>query len=108
MAYNNTTTGSPDLDYMHSTELHLAVRVTMGIIAVLSICGNGLLILLFLRNRVLLRSSYNVLILSLAVTDMTTGNLFIQQPALKRSVLSCKNLSPVELISLFILNWSRL
>jgi len=81
MAYNNTTTGSPDLDYMHSTELHLAVRVTMGIIAVLSICGNGLLILLFLRNRVLLRSSYNVLILSLAVTDMTTGIGLILTPA---------------------------
>lgn len=79
MTYNNTTTGGCDLDCMHSTELHLAVRVAMGIIAVLSICSNGLLILLFLRNRVLLRSSYNVLILSLAVTDMTTGNSSIQQ-----------------------------
>lgn len=79
MTYNNSTTGGPDLDSMHSTELHLAVRVAMGIIAVLSICSNGVLILLFLHNRVLLRSSYNVLILSLAVTDMTTGNLSIQQ-----------------------------
>ena len=79
MTYNNSTTGGPDLDSMHSTELHLAVRVAMGIIAVLSICSNGVLILLFLHNRVLLRSSYNVLILSLAVTDMTTGKLSIQQ-----------------------------
>lgn len=81
MTYNNTTTGGCDLDCMHSTELHLAVRVAMGIIAVLSICSNGLLILLFLRNRVLLRSSYNVLILSLAVTDMTTGIGLILTPA---------------------------
>ena len=56
-----------------SGELHMALRVSMGIIAVLSILSNGLLIAVFLRNRSLLRSSYNVLILSLAVTDMTTG-----------------------------------
>ena len=68
---NNTST---DMDmHQDSGELHLALRVSMGIIAVLSILSNGLLIAVFLRNRSLLRSSYNVLILSLAVTDMTTG-----------------------------------
>lgn len=60
-------------EHESSGELHMALRVSMGIIAVLSILSNGLLIAVFLRNRSLLRSSYNVLILSLAVTDMTTG-----------------------------------
>lgn len=71
----NTSTGGTD-PYMHqdSVELHLALRASMGVIAVISICSNGLLILVLLRNRSLLQSSYNVLILSLAVTDMATGN----------------------------------
>lgn len=64
-----------------SGELHMALRVSMGIIAVLSILSNGLLIAVFLRNRSLLRSSYNVLILSLAVTDMTTGVGLILTPS---------------------------
>lgn len=87
MAYN-TTTASPDM-HMHddSGEPHLALRVSMGIIAVLSICGNGLLIVVLLRNRALLRSSYNVLILSLAVTDMTTGKVSILQKIFQCVVL---------------------
>lgn len=79
MTYNTTTAGADQDVHQDSGELNLALRVSMGIIAVLSICSNGLLILVLLRNRSLLRSSYNVLILSLAVTDMTTGNLSIFQ-----------------------------
>lgn len=70
MIYKNITGME---EHETSGELHMALRVSMGIIAVLSILSNGLLIAVFLRNRSLLRSSYNVLILSLAVTDMTTG-----------------------------------
>ena len=70
MIYKNITIME---EHETSGELHMALRVSMGIIAVLSILSNGLLIAVFLRNRSLLRSSYNVLILSLAVTDMTTG-----------------------------------
>ena len=70
MIYKNITSIE---EHETSGELHMALRVSMGIIAVLSILSNGLLIAVFLRNRSLLRSSYNVLILSLAVTDMTTG-----------------------------------
>lgn len=70
MIYKNITSME---EHETSGELHMALRVSMGIIAVLSILSNGLLIAVFLRNRSLLRSSYNVLILSLAVTDMTTG-----------------------------------
>ena len=70
MIYKNITSME---EHETSGELHMALRVSMGIIAVLSILSNGLLIAVFLRNRSLLRSSYNVLILSLAITDMTTG-----------------------------------
>ena len=70
MIYKNITIME---EHETSGELHMALRVSMGIIAVLSILSNGLLIAVFLRNRSLLRSSYNVLILSLAITDMTTG-----------------------------------
>ena len=59
--------------YQEAGEPHMAFRVTMGIIAVVAFCSNGLLVAVFLRNRALLRTSYNVLILSLAITDMTTG-----------------------------------
>lgn len=71
---NDTITGTNEPEL--SGELHMALRVSMGIIAVFSILSNGLLIAVFLRNRSLLRSSYNVLILSLAITDMTTGMWF--------------------------------
>lgn len=75
MIYKNITSME---EHETSGELHMALRVSMGIIAVLSILSNGLLIAVFLRNRSLLRSSYNVLILSLAVTDMTTGMWLIR------------------------------
>lgn len=64
---NNTTNSQEYFDP------HMAFRVCMGIISVVAFCSNGLLVAVLLCNRVLLRTPYNVLILSLAVTDMTTG-----------------------------------
>jgi len=71
----NNTTLTPDATdmYQEASEPHLALRVSMGIIAVVAFCSNGLLVLVFLRNRALLRTPYNVLIFSLAITDMATG-----------------------------------
>ena len=71
---NNSTVG-PEVYHEALSEPHMALRVSMGIIASVAFFSNGLLVVVFLRNRSLLRTSYNVLILSLAVTDMTTGRL---------------------------------
>ena len=53
----------------------IALHVLFGVIASLAFISNGVLILIVLRNKSMLKSSYNVLILCLAVTDMLTGNV---------------------------------
>ncbi|KAJ7370776.1 hypothetical protein OS493_029765 [Desmophyllum pertusum] len=55
---------------------HVMLQILFGFIALLAFCGNGLLCIVILRRRRFLRSSYNLVIFSLAVTDMLTG-LFI-------------------------------
>lgn len=80
--FNNSSSIIPVVDVSDPhIEPHLALRVCMAIIAVVAILSNGLLAVVFLHNRTLLRSSYNVLILSLAITDMTTGVGLILTPA---------------------------
>lgn len=69
---NNSSTVSPG-PAQDQFDPHMAFRVVMGIIAVVAFCSNGLLVATLLYNKALLRTPYNVLILSLAVTDMTTG-----------------------------------
>ena len=69
---NNTTITE---DYQQAGEPHMALQVSMGIIALVAFCSNGLLVVVFLRNKLLLKTPYNVLILSLAVTDMVTGEM---------------------------------
>lgn len=49
------------------------LRVTFGAIAALAFLGNGLVCAVILRSRTMLKNSYNLLILSLAFTDMFTG-----------------------------------
>ena len=61
------TTPSPALAYSY------LLRVAFGLIALVAFVGNGLLCIVILRSYRMLRSAYNVLILSLAVTDMITG-----------------------------------
>ena len=48
-------------------------RALFGIVGVLSILCNGALCTVVLRNRRMLRNSYNVFILILAVMDTITG-----------------------------------
>ena len=45
----------------------------LGTIAVLSFLGNGTLCGVILRNRAMLQQAHNVLVFTLAVTDMLTG-----------------------------------
>ena len=52
---------------------HTGLRIVFGIIAGLAFTSNGALLSIIFRKRSMLHSSYNVLILSLAVTDMVTG-----------------------------------
>jgi len=49
------------------------LQVLFSIIAVMALCGNGLLCVVILQHRRFLRSSYNLLIFSLALTDLLTG-----------------------------------
>ena len=50
-----------------------AFKVFFGIIATSAMFGNGLLCLVLLQNRQMLKKPYNMLIFSLAVADFFTG-----------------------------------
>ena len=52
--------------------------VAFGLIAAIAVIGNGLLCVVILKNYRMLRSAYNLLIFSLAVTDMLTGRTFLE------------------------------
>ena len=52
------------------------LSVAFGFIAALAFIGNGLFCIIILKNYRMLRSAYNLLIFSLAVTDMITGKRF--------------------------------
>lgn len=49
------------------------LRVAFGVIALMAFVSNGLLCVVILKNRKMLKSAYNLLIFSLAVTDLLTG-----------------------------------
>ncbi|XP_020897497.2 bombesin receptor subtype-3 isoform X2 [Exaiptasia diaphana] len=82
MMLNNTTSVFPTVtSYRQASEQHVALRTGLGIISFLSFTGNGSLVLMFFKNRDMLRTPYSMFILSLAVTDMTTGIGLILTPA---------------------------
>ena len=54
----------------------VVMKTSFGIIASLSFFGNLLLCLVIFMKRSMLKKPYNILIGSLAVTDMLTGMLF--------------------------------
>lgn len=68
---NNSTTNVSvkDKDY------GVVMKTSFGIIASLSFFGNLFLCLVMFMKRSMLRKPYNILIASLAVTDMLTGML---------------------------------
>ena len=55
-------------------------RTTYSILAVVAMIGNTLVILVFVGNKNLLKKSYNMLILSLAISDVLTALLLITNP----------------------------
>lgn len=54
----------------------VVMKTSFGIIATLSFFGNLLLCLVIFMKRSMLNKPYNILICSLALTDMLTGMLF--------------------------------
>ena len=76
MAFTTNGTNSADnktsIDYSRAT-----LRVTFGVIASLALLGNGLVCAVILRSRSMLQNSYNLMILSLAFTDMFTGRVHV-------------------------------
>ena len=53
--------------------------LTFGIIATASIVSNALFCFLLYKNPGLLKKPHNILLLSLATIDMTTGNLIVSR-----------------------------
>lgn len=51
----------------------IGLRVAFGIIGTFAILNNALLLLVILKNRSMLKTPYNTLVLSLAITDFITG-----------------------------------
>lgn len=72
---NTTASSTNKLEENSSSQdkPHVILQTLFSFIAVLAFCGNGLLCVVILRRRRFLRSSYNLLIFSLGVTDMLTG-----------------------------------
>lgn len=50
-----------------------SLRVIFGVIASLALLGNALVCAVILRSRAMLKNSYNLMILALAFTDLSTG-----------------------------------
>ena len=57
-------------------------HITYSVIATIAFLGNMLVISIFWRDRRLLKKSYNMLILSLAIADVLTAITLITNPAL--------------------------
>lgn len=67
-----------------------ATNVALLIIASLAFCANSLVCILFAKNRVLLKKSYNVFLLILAITDLLTAAVLLVTSSLILSGYSPK------------------
>ena len=72
--FTNNSVSSPPGTPSTPLAYSYLLRVAFGIIALNACVSNGLLCVVILKNRKMLRSAYNLLIFSLAVTDLLTGN----------------------------------
>ena len=70
---NNNTANASQVFTLRSNVEIISLSVVLAIIIVLSVCGNFLLILAFIRNQRLLSSFANKLIMSLAMADFLTA-----------------------------------
>ena len=78
MNVSNSSTPSSSQPLLGITNF---TRFTYSILSIVAMIGNTLVILVFVENKKLLRKSYNILILSLAVSDVMTALLLITNPA---------------------------
>ena len=68
--HNSTALGPDDTFDVAPT----ALRAFYATVGVLSFICNGTLCIVVLRNKKMLKNAYNLLVLTLAVTDTATGN----------------------------------
>ena len=74
--WTNTTSNVTATDGVQSSSSLLVVQVFLGGISVSAFLGNGMICVVVMRNREILRSAYNIFLFSLAITDMLTGNKY--------------------------------
>ncbi|KAM7444989.1 hypothetical protein ABFA07_006519 [Porites harrisoni] len=75
------TSSSPQTTSQPPPGLTTFTQVTYSVLASIALVGNTLVIVVFIQDRKLLRKSYNILILSLAVADVLTAISLITNPA---------------------------
>ena len=75
------TSSSPQTTSQPPPGLTTFTQVSYSVLASIALVGNTLVILVFIQDRKLLRKSYNILILSLAVADVLTAISLITNPA---------------------------
>ncbi|XP_022783056.1 melatonin receptor type 1A-like [Stylophora pistillata] len=78
MSTSNSSTASSSQPFPGITNF---TRITYSILSIVAMIGNTLVIFVFVENKELLRKSYNILILSLAISDVMTALLLISNPA---------------------------
>ena len=72
--WTNSTVNLTATDEVPYSSSLLVVQVFLGGISVSAFLGNGLVCVVVMLNRDILRSAYNTFLFSLAITDMLTGN----------------------------------
>ena len=75
------TSSAPPLSHTHGAGKSPSMQVGYIIICVAAILGNTLTILTFTLERRLLKKSYNILILTLAIADVLTATMVIISPS---------------------------
>lgn len=83
MNSSSNSTASPSLPKGTSAMPGITpfTQITYSVIATVAFLGNTLVICVFGRERTLLKKSYNILILTLAITDVLTATLLVTNPA---------------------------
>lgn len=83
MNSSSNSTASPSLPKGTSAMPGITpfTQITYSVIATVAFLGNTLVICVFGRERTLLKKSYNILILTLAIVDVLTATLLVTNPA---------------------------
>ena len=76
-----TTISSPPTTSPPPVGITTFTQTSYSILATIAIFGNAFVILVFIQDKKLLKKSYNMLILSLAIADVLTAIILITNPA---------------------------